>query len=344
MDGMGMGIGMGTTAAQAWYQDYQNKQQHERQKELMGIQAQNQERLNSGQLENQKKLWDATNVGAQMEHMKRAGLNPALMYGKGGGQGQTGVQGGSASGGQAGHAPFMGMGAMQMGAQLANIEAQTKLAEANARKADADATYTGGVGSTLAWTQANYYETLKLNTQQDTQLKKAQEGLTLKNVSVKNQELANMVQQWELTDAQFDDIVRHQALENMMLEISGKVGEENIKLIRQKVAESIDTIKIKQRANTIANSEVERKKQRDIWEKDIATQLKSIKQNMYLMYKDLGQKQINQKYWQMGVDNGTKIITELMGMLNPFKSATNWIKESFTDKETGVKTEKMKYD
>ena len=334
---------MGTQAGQAWYQDYQNRQQHVRQKELMDLQYGNQQKLNQTQIANQKRLWDLTNVGAQKEHMEKAGLNPALMYGKGGGSGQTGIQGGTASGGQAGHAPFMGMGAMQMGAQLANIEAQTKLAEANARKADADATYTGGVGSSLAWAQSNYYKTLGLNTEQDTELKKAQEGLTKANVKNKNQQTANLLQQWNLTEDKYDQIVKHQMLENMMLEMNIAIGSENMELIKQKVTESIETIKIKQRQNTIANSEVDRKKERDLWEKDIATQLKDIKNKMYEMYKDLGQQSITQKYWQMGVNAGVSLIGDLMSMLNPLKGATNWIKETFTDKK-GNKTEKMTYD
>ena len=41
------------------------------------------------QLAAQKELWDETNYPAQVKMMEQAGLNPALLYGKGGGGGAT---------------------------------------------------------------------------------------------------------------------------------------------------------------------------------------------------------------------------------------------------------------
>ena len=43
----------------------------------------------------QMALFNSTGYGAQMEQMKNAGLNPALMYAKGGNPGQTNAQPGS---------------------------------------------------------------------------------------------------------------------------------------------------------------------------------------------------------------------------------------------------------
>jgi hypothetical protein len=79
-------------------------------------------------------MWKKTNYPAQIEMMKEAGLNPALMYGQAGAGGQTGSQGGgSAASGQAPqqYQP-MDMQNLMMGAQIANLNANTKKTEAEA--------------------------------------------------------------------------------------------------------------------------------------------------------------------------------------------------------------------
>jgi hypothetical protein len=78
-------------------------------------------------------MWNKTNYGAQVAQMEKAGLNPALMYGMGGGGGTTaGSQGGgnASSGGNA-----VQMHPMDM-ANLALIDAERKLKEAQARNLD----------------------------------------------------------------------------------------------------------------------------------------------------------------------------------------------------------------
>lgn len=47
----------------------------------------------------QKELWDKTQAEAQIEHLKNAGLNPALIYAKGGAGGSTSGGGGASVGG-----------------------------------------------------------------------------------------------------------------------------------------------------------------------------------------------------------------------------------------------------
>ena len=98
---------------------------------------------------NQQRMIDYFNLTAQYnsasqqkQRLKEAGLNPALMYGQAGpGGAGTGATGGAQAAG-AGLAQSQAVG---MGLQLKSIAAQTKLAEANAAKAYAEAEKISGV-------------------------------------------------------------------------------------------------------------------------------------------------------------------------------------------------------
>lgn len=98
---------------------------------------------------NQQRMIDYFNLTAQYnsasqqkQRLKEAGLNPALMYGQAGpGGAGTGATGGAQAAG-VGLAQSQAVG---MGLQLKSIAAQTKLAEANAAKAYAEAEKISGV-------------------------------------------------------------------------------------------------------------------------------------------------------------------------------------------------------
>lgn len=91
----------------------------------------------------QMKMWKETNFPAQVEQLKMAGLNPALLYGKGGGGGAT--VGGTIAGGmasnaaqaqQANTAATAGMGMLP--AQIELIKAQTENVKADTASKGAD--------------------------------------------------------------------------------------------------------------------------------------------------------------------------------------------------------------
>lgn len=119
------------------------------QRKLMALQYANQRKLNEQGQELEIKTWRDTNYAAQIAMMKEAGLNPALLYGQGGGPGGiTGKgQSGSAAGGQAPAPQPMNMmdinAALKMAAEIQLIKAQAENVEANTDK-------TRGVDTELA--------------------------------------------------------------------------------------------------------------------------------------------------------------------------------------------------
>lgn len=116
------------------------EQQFSNQKELMGLQHQYNEKSADAAQKRAYQMWEQTNYAAQVEQMKKANLNPALMYG------QTGAGGGTVSGaqGQGTSQPTdrsieMRLKGQEMGLQLANLASQIKLNESQANKNNAEA-------------------------------------------------------------------------------------------------------------------------------------------------------------------------------------------------------------
>lgn len=106
----------------------QAQRQYHRQKKLNVQQYGHQRMLNQQGHDLQFDMWNKTNYKAQMEHMKAAGLNPALMYGSAGAPGTTGSQGGgSAQGGQAGTETAMDMSNIMLGKQLEEADSRIGL-------------------------------------------------------------------------------------------------------------------------------------------------------------------------------------------------------------------------
>lgn len=147
--GAGMGLLLGNK---------NDERQYEQQEKLQGLQIKGQKEMTDYNMSKQLQMWKDTSYRAQKEQMKIAGINPALMYGMGGGGGQSvGSANGNVTGGQApsggGEVQAMtGMG-IQTAAQLALITAQKENIEANTVKTKTEAAKIGGVDTALAGTQ-----------------------------------------------------------------------------------------------------------------------------------------------------------------------------------------------
>lgn len=143
-------------------------------------------------------LWQKTGPTGQMEQLKKAGLNPGLIYGmNGAGGATTGGGGGNNAPGAAGAASGM-QAAMQMGqlgllrAQKENIEADTASKKAGIPKTQAE---TAGIlqGITNAQTQNKLMETenrLKLIEEKWKDLKEGNENAILEqDLNIRKEQL-----------------------------------------------------------------------------------------------------------------------------------------------------------
>jgi len=125
-----------------------NQQQMQQQQQLMQQQFHNQQALNLQGQQIQQQNWDYTNYGNQVKHMENAGLNVGLMYGMGGGGGQS-MGAGSSGGASGGNAPQNNMPQLLGIAQdVALKTAQTDLVKAQADKLRSETPTSGNLGDT----------------------------------------------------------------------------------------------------------------------------------------------------------------------------------------------------
>lgn len=124
---------------------HNDRRQLRQQDKLNAQQEQMSKRLGDYNQANQLAMWKATGPVGQMEQLKKAGLNPGLIYGMGGAGGATtGSSNASASGGGApsGGGEILGMQSAAM--NLALLKAQKENIEADTKKKLTDAELTSG--------------------------------------------------------------------------------------------------------------------------------------------------------------------------------------------------------
>ncbi|AXH76549.1 MAG: DNA pilot protein [Microviridae sp.] len=140
---------------------HNDKRQIAQQEKLQALEIAGQKQMADYNQQKAMEMWQNTGYGAQKEQMKSAGLNPGLMYGMGGGGGQTtatapgNVSGGHASGNN-GEAMQMALTAAQVGlmnAQRRQIDADTEDKKAGAYDKTNSAEEKGLRNALTAWLQ-----------------------------------------------------------------------------------------------------------------------------------------------------------------------------------------------
>lgn len=170
--------------------------QYKQQQKLSAMQAGFNSELMKQSYAEQLNLWNQTQAEAQVEHLKNAGLNPALVYGHGGGGGATAGGGGASVGGasasgeserQAANIQSAGMG-LQLAKLQSEIDVNKSVAEANranAAKAGADTKTTEALRENLVEQISTTIDNLKA----DTELRGEQAKLN--EIQQKSAEIAN---------------------------------------------------------------------------------------------------------------------------------------------------------
>jgi len=125
---LGLGVGAVENASDLVFGQFRQDQQLKGQKKALAQQ-------NAAALD----MWNKTNYGAQMGHLKSAGLNPGLIYGMGGAGGQLGSSNAMPEAAKAGTMDIAG------NAQLALMQAQKENIEADTKNKEAEAAATAGV-------------------------------------------------------------------------------------------------------------------------------------------------------------------------------------------------------
>ena len=135
---MGMALGGFNALAQGVADEQAMKDQYFQQLKLNNMSQWFNKDMYNYQIGKQFEFWENTNYSAQVEQLKKAGLNPALLYGKGGGMGAT--TGSASAGNMQSHAGSdtdrmgialqrvsQGMNMSLLASQKANMDADTRL-------------------------------------------------------------------------------------------------------------------------------------------------------------------------------------------------------------------------
>jgi hypothetical protein len=238
-----LGAIMGVIGAASALQSGSNQSYNEEQAQLRQAQINKEQAKYSQGLA--MEYWDYTNWENQVDHLKKAGLNPALMYAKGGAGGQTG--GGQAQGVGLSPSNQEAVKAQQIGIalQLAQLKSQIEVNESVAKKNTAEAEKTAGVDTEAAKMGIKLSEAQVLSERERKNVL-YWEAEVAQSESVLKEALAN-TEQFNLQKVQWDIRMVEKGYEELservaMLKRENKIGDATAEMqIEQYKANLVDT-------------------------------------------------------------------------------------------------------
>lgn len=189
-------------------------------------------------------MWHNTGYGPQVEQMRKAGINPALMYGMGGGGAQTT----GSTGGSAAQAPTpnvdLNMGTM-MGLQMQRelLEAQKKVLEADARLKNTDADMKAGVGTEEAKSRIDLNKIKLAWDKIDLEVKEKSKEDAIRMITYQADEMAYKANVMEAESAvQNDDTIYARRKEIAARAATAVIQKDLAEMMKTKTAEEINKI------------------------------------------------------------------------------------------------------
>lgn len=286
---LGAGLGIATAG-------WQDKRQIKQGQKLQDMQIRGAKEMSDYQKEQSMEIWDRTNYNAQVNQMKKAGLNVGLMYGGGGAGGGTTSGGGMAmpsgnaapSGGNE-----IGMG-IQTGIQAAQAAANLELTKAAAKKTNVEADNAAGANKdkTVAETvklgteveslkqginnaklQADIMEYDKQIKSMDAAIKGATIGEIVKQIQTATQKLIG-----EMNSAEANGEIDQATKVEKIKQINTASTEQALRISTQKMGLEATEMQINKMAADIANMGEQRiqewkkldQNEREIWLKKVA--------------------------------------------------------------------------
>ena len=308
-----LGAIMGAIGAASALQSGSNQSYNEEQAQLRQAQINKEQAKYSQGLA--MEYWDYTNWENQVDHLKKAGLNPALMYAKGGAGGQIG--GGQAQGVGLSPSNQEAVKAQQIGMalQLAQLKSQIEVNESVAKKNTAEAKKTAGV---------------------DTEVAKM--GIKLSEAQILSERERKNVLYWEAEVAQSESVLK-EALANTEQFNLQKVQWE-IRMVEKGYEELSERVTMLKRENKIGDATAEMQIEQykanlvDTWAGAMLkmAQTETQKEEVKAIAKRLKQKdyELDQKdteIIQRWVDLGIKGVSEVGELLTGIKKLSHLAKK-----------------
>lgn len=306
-------------------QEALQRQAWEYEKEGMALQYQYGQQAADAQQKRNLQMWEATNYSAQREQMEKAGLNVGLMYGQGGAGGAT------AAGGQPTQPSGMNMNPVQaklqaaaMGIQMKQVEAQTRLANAEAMKTNVEAEKISGVDTKLQEaTVSNLIEQTKNEKEKrnliksEVRLNMANEDLaavTINYTEAKTNETKGILQKTmreseallrQIKSMELDNTVKEKTMQNVIDQQSLQTAQ----MIKNLTKTNAETDAIRQSINSMVND-------MSVKTKGVAIEWERLNNDMVKHFDNLG---ISEK--QLGQNEKKLILEALQGLINLAKIA-----------------------
>lgn len=186
-------------------------------------------------MDKQVEMWNRTGYGAQKEQMEKAGLNPALMYGMGGGGGSTtNVETADAGKAPSGGMEMMGMQQMNLmrelqAAQIENIKADTAQKEVITEK-------TSGVDTQEGQARIDALLQGVDNARQQNEIQKLE--ITLKNME-NFEKQASQADRLDYIEYQAGQAMKQLEIVRNEAYISSKTIREKVQIIQQEAVGAV---------------------------------------------------------------------------------------------------------